>query len=194
MKKKLLLLSVFAIVLVGGFLIYESQKPRSTSHLHGDEEVEDHYHVHNGPFSHDHYHVGIADGTGHSHPHQHPDDHVQIPPEFEDWVTVGHVHDQETVTLFLAKGMIENNNLTVRFSKLVDGEFNECSVPENRSVGRIYMGHKKLDDLLFESTGDFLIHKDVSSNLSNPNATLVFDEIEIESNEFSEIVIPITLN
>lgn len=196
MKFRPILMTVCLIALIGGGYFYYQklqQKPQTTSHLHGDEEIEDHTHVHSGPFSHDHFHEGIADGTKHSHPHQHPEEHVQVPEEFKDWAAVGHVHDEEKVSLFLARGVIEEKNLNVYFSKLTDGELSECSLAKTRLVGKIYVGHTKLDDLLFEWTGDALVHKNVADKLTNPLSTLVFDEIEIESHQLKSIVVPVAL-
>lgn len=177
-------------LLVWVALFFVARIPYSTSHLHGDELVETHLHTHDGPFSHDHFHLGLANGTTHSHPHQHPTEHVQLPEELQDWGVIGHVHDQDRITVFVARSCYDEQKLVVEFSRYRDGELLPCESTSARNVGEIFVGNKRQDRLLFKADGNSLVASNISTRLISPISTLVLPGVRFDSGKF-DVVVPI---
>ncbi|MEM7784137.1 MAG: hypothetical protein AAF939_21190 [Planctomycetota bacterium] len=167
----------------------------STSHLHGFEKTEDHVHTHDGPFTHDHTHFGLPNGTTHSHPHQHPTHHVGLPEAFEDWTTIGHIHDdRQNVSLLISRCRIDDQEFVVEFKKLLGQRSTFCNPVQPRLAGRVFLEHERLDEVLLTQSNEQYVSKSVPNWRRFPNLTLVFDELTIQGIDLGSVVVPINPN
>ena len=166
--------------------------PIANNHSHGDESAEEHVHTHDATFSHGHSHFGLQRDVTHSHPHVHEHEHTISDQDVDagQWEQIGHVHRGDDAAIFLAKCQENDLQLTVSFAKYFDGEIVICDVDQKLLPGKILVGSRQVEELLFRRESSTYVAKLDEKLIAHPTISLAVSNLRIGTQDL-EFTLPI---